>query len=89
MEFSDQVKSNIAELEQAILAAHPQLPTLLQRIHKQLKEDPNVVTLLDEDEIGTIVQGLIMHTNTQIGAATAAKKKSATKVAASMTADDF
>lgn len=75
LSFVDQVRANIAELEQAILAAHPTMPQLLRQIHTQLKKDPEVTTLLEEDEIGVVVQGLVMLTNTEVGAAKEAKNK--------------
>ncbi len=79
----DQIKMNIAELEQALLAANPEMPTLLQKIHTKLRADPDIVTLLDEEEIGVIVNGLKSVTNTTIAEPKAAKAKAAKPPSAS------
>ena len=57
-----ELKLKLAELEEALLSAHPNMPSLLATIHGQLKKDPEQVTLLSEDEIGIIVRGLSRHT---------------------------
>lgn len=75
---SDLIKANIATLQEQLLSAHPQMPTLLREIHRQLKEDPATVTLLEEHEIATIVRGLETQTNTHI-AASMTKAKPAAK----------
>lgn len=75
----DQVKSTIAELENALLTEHPQMPLLLKSILAQLKSDPDVITLMTEEDIGIIVQGLKKQTKTEISASktkgTSAKKQ--------------
>jgi len=70
----EQIRMKIAELQQCILAAHPTLPMLLREIHTVLKTDPDNVTLLSEEDIGIIVQGLKLQTKTVITAATLSKK---------------
>ncbi len=95
----DQIKMNIAELETALLSAHPEMPVLLQKIHKKLQDDPDVVTLLDESEIEVIINGLKSVTNTELTApktkAKAAKPPSASKRLANLlsssgvSAEDF
>lgn len=60
-----EIKMKVAELEQAILARHPSMPTLLQTIWKTLKEYPENVTLLEEEEIHKIVEGLKIQTGVQ------------------------
>jgi hypothetical protein len=52
----EQCKSNLIELQNRLLTAHPQMPQLLQTIHRQLKNDPEVVTLLTEEEMQIVVQ---------------------------------
>lgn len=80
----EQIKARINQLDEALKAAHPQMPILLREIHKTLKEDPAVVTLLAEEDIATIVRGLEKQTNTFIAASmskpTAAAKKALSKV---------
>ena len=41
-----EIKSKLDELEQALLSAHPTLPTLLRDIHTTLKKQPEQVTLM-------------------------------------------
>jgi predicted transcriptional regulator len=65
----------IAELEQALLSSHPSLPTLLQQIHRAIKQDPDAVTLLSEEEIGVIVNGLSRQTQTAIAVSISSGKK--------------
>ena len=45
------LKLKLAELQEALLNAHPNMPSLLATIHSQLKKDPEQVTLLSEEEI--------------------------------------
>ncbi len=70
----DQLKMQVAELEQAILSAHPTLPVLLQQIHRAIKADPEQVTLLSEEEIGVIVNGLSKQTATEIATSISTKR---------------
>lgn len=73
-----EVQQTIQELQTALLSAHPEMPTLLRKIHTKLKQDPAVVTLLSEEEIAQIVTGLKHVTNTEI---TGTAKKPAAKAA--------
>ena len=77
MNLAEQVKEKIASLQSALLESNPRLPVILRDIHKQLKEDPEVVTLLDESEIAIVVSGLKRQTMTEI--ATAAVKSTKSK----------
>lgn len=86
MDIATQIKEKILQLEEALLAQHPSMPTLLQEIHANLRANPDVVTLLTEPEIGTIVNGLSKQTQTSI--ATAALK-SRTKSVKSLTLADL
>ena len=53
-----QLQEKIGSLQQALLTAHPTMPVLLREIHKQLRADPELVTVLTDDEIGILVNGL-------------------------------
>ena len=75
----EQLSEQIASLQGALLSAHPTLPTLLRTIHKNLREDPELVTLLSEEEIGVIVSGLKKQTNTEISASVLKTKTKALK----------
>lgn len=94
-----EVQQNIQELSAALLTAHPEMPSLLRKIHTKLKADPAIVTLLNEDEIAQVINGLKHVTNTQITGAAKEKKPAASKSATSrlnsilkssgVSADDF
>lgn len=86
MNLQEQISEKILTLQSQLLSQHPQLPTLLREIHSTLKENPDCVTLLSEQEIGVIVNGLKVQTATQI-AATAVKSK--TKALKSISLDDL
>lgn len=77
----------IEALQEAILSAHPQMPMLLRTIHKQLKEEPSNVTLLTEDQIASIVNGLKKVTKTEL--LTATLKKTTVKSLKNTTVDDL
>ena len=81
-----EVREKLASLESALLEKTPTMPTLLRDIHRHLKKDPDIVTLLSEEEISVLVRGLKEQTKTEIGA-TIAKKK--TKAASKMTLADL
>ena len=76
---AEQLQENILALQSKLLAVAPDMPVLLRSIHNQIKADPELVTLLSEEEIGIIVTGLKKQTATEI-ATTAAKKKSAKSI---------
>lgn len=74
-----QIREKVAELDARIKGSLPGLPVLLQEIHKQLQKDPELITILSDEELGVIVAGLEKQTKTEIVsssvAITAAKKK--------------
>jgi len=51
-----EVEIKMAGLRAALLADTPQLPTILSQIKMYLSKNPEVVTILSEDEIGEIVR---------------------------------
>lgn len=85
----------VTALQAALLSAHPTLPVLLRNIHTQLRADPEITTLLSEDEIGIIVNGLKRQTQVELVTTTAkpksdnAKLKSAIKNAGGSSVDLF
>lgn len=81
-----ELQFKIASLQEAILSSHPTLPILLRDIHKILKEDPAVVTVLSEEDISTVVTGLKKQTATEI---TQATLKKTTKSLSKTTVDDL
>lgn len=69
----EELRNKVLELEQALLDSNRGLPTLLRTIHNNLREDPSLVTLLSEEEIGKIVLGLMVQTQTTIATDVAKK----------------
>ena len=69
-----QVQEKLASLEKALLDKTPNMPTLLRDIHRHLKNDPDVVTILTEEECNILAEGLKKQTSTEL-ATKAIKKK--------------
>lgn len=82
-----EVREKLAQLEDALLKGTPNMPVLLRDIHSHLKRDPDVVTILSDEECSTLVRGLKKQTNTEI--AIAATKKKPKKAMSKMTVSDF
>ena len=79
------LKMQLASLEQALLEKLPEFRTILRDIHSKLRQDPDTVTAMSEEEIGILVDGLIHHANVEViapKAVKAAKKASKTPVSA-------
>lgn len=77
MDSLQSIQMTIAELQNALLEAHPEMPILLRKIHSKLKDDPELVTLLTEEEIASVISGLKVQTNVSIASpAKTAKAKS-------------
>lgn len=74
MNIAEQLQESVLSLQNALLAAHPTMPTLLQTIHRQLKSDPTLCTILSEEEVGVIVSGLKRQTLTTIATSTSKSK---------------
>ena len=82
-----QVREKLAGLEEGLNTQAPGIATLLQDIHRTLKRDPDVVTLLSEDECAILTRGLKKQTSTEI--ATAALKGPKKKALKSMSLTDL
>lgn len=76
------ISFKIAELGEAVQKALPNMPTLLRDIHANLKQDPEIVTLLSREEVSIIVSGLSKQTQTTITTSilTGTKGKSLKKI---------
>lgn len=61
-----ELRIKVAELQQALLTAHPTIPVLLRTIHTQLRKDPEIVTIMSPEEIGIVVNALKVQTRTEI-----------------------
>jgi hypothetical protein len=71
------IKMQLAELEAALNQKQPEFKTILRDIHTKLRQDPAIVTLLSDEEIGGILDGLKHHAQVEIIAPKA--KKTASK----------
>lgn len=56
MDQVTEIEMKIAQLREQLLKDTPALPTILQQIKMYLSKNPEVVTLLSEEQIGEIVQ---------------------------------
>ena len=79
------IAMEMAELEEALNQQVPGFANILRDIHIKLREDPNTVTLLSEDEIATIVKGLERHANVTLTAKAAKPTAKAKKTPISAT----
>lgn len=82
-----EIHNNLLSLEQALIADTPKMPELLRTIHKQLKADPDVVTVLSDEECAILVKGLKKVTATSI--AVTARKAPTKKALSKLTVDDL
>lgn len=86
-----ELKEKCAQLSQMLLDKNPKMPVLLREIHTALRAQPENVTLLTEEEISQIVNGLKVQTGVEFAAATvksAAKASTISKIK-SLGADAF
>ena len=75
----------LAELEQALLQQLPEFKTILKDIHGKLRQDPELVAIMTEEEIELVVRGLTKHATVEIiapKAAKAARKSAKTPISA-------
>lgn len=79
------ILNNIESLRIAIHEVHPTMPQLLQTIWKQLKDNPDCVTILKPEQIAVIVQGAEIQTNIKISEGISKPKAGKKKV---LTVDD-
>lgn len=89
-----QLKEKLASLESAILERHPRMPTLLQEIHRALRDQPENVILLSTEEINTIVSGLMVQHSVSFAPTKTAKAKTSSTASikarlAGLSADDL
>lgn len=79
------ILNNIESLRIAIHEVHPTMPQLLQTIWKQLKDNPDCVTILKPEQIAVIVQGAEIQTNIKISEGISKPRANKKKV---LTVDD-
>jgi len=66
MNLQEQLQGKIAEMSEILENSAPGLPTLLRTIHSQLKKDPDLVTILTDEECSVLVKGLKEHTKIEL-----------------------
>ena len=59
MNLQEQLQGKIAEMSEILENSAPGLPTLLRTIHSQLKKDPNLVTILTDEECSVLVKNTL------------------------------
>jgi len=84
-----EIKSKLDELQTALLTSHPTMPTLLRDIHKTLKAQPEQVTLMTEEEVAIVVQGLEKQTNSHLAATTMKPTKAKKESLKNISSDDL
>ena len=65
------MRHNISQLEKALVEKMPEMPMMLRRIHTDLKQCPELLHLLDEEEVAKVVRALSIQTGVVIQAQTA------------------
>lgn len=81
------VKDKLQLLATQLAEQVPNIATTLRDIHQTIKKDPDVATILTEEEVSILVTGLKQQTKTEI--ATAAAKTKSKKPLKSITVDDL
>jgi len=82
-----QIKEKLARLEEMLLSKAPNMKELLRDIHRQLKADPDNVTVLSNEECAILVRGLERQTSASI--AETVVKKAPKKAMNKMTVSDL
>ena len=76
-----EVREKLAQLEAQLIEGTSGIATLLRDIHRTLKADPDVVTILSDEECSILVRGLKKQTSTEIATvATKSKGKAISKM---------
>ncbi len=83
VEIMEQLTVELASLEKALLEKDPMMKVHLQKSHRLIQDYPETVNLLEDHEIAKIIDGLELHTKTEIvkvGTKSAAAGRRAAKV---------
>ena len=88
MNQAEHIALKIAELEQAMLSAHPMMPNYLKQIHAELLKAPELVHIMTNEQRSTLVSALEKQTGASVFTALKAKKPSA-KSMATASLEDF
>jgi hypothetical protein len=87
MTQEEHIVLKIAELEQALLSAHPQMPMYLKQIHQELLKAPELVHIMTNEQRSVLIKALEKQTATSIFAALKPKKPTAKAMANASVAD--
>lgn len=74
-----QFQSKFQELDSLLKEKHPRMPQLLQEIFNTVKQYPEQVTLLSEEQICTLVRGCEVQTGVELAKFVVTSKASSTK----------
>jgi hypothetical protein len=87
----DQLAEKLLELQRRLQQQQPNYEQLLQIIHRELQKDENMVHLLSDEQVGTIVAGLSKKKGIVIAemAKTASGKVKENKRLAAVTVEDL
>lgn len=83
----EECKNKILSLQAVMIEETPKLPIVLGEIKRILIKNPEVATLLTEEEIGKLVAGLSMRANEKL--AEAVVKSTRSKSVKNATVDDL
>lgn len=75
----EQVKEKIESLAAIMISETPRLPSVLSDIRILLGKNPDVVTLLTEEEIGQLVSGMAVRANAKFAEVVVKTKKVSAK----------
>lgn len=84
---TEHISLRIAELEQALLSQHPQMPMYLKQIHSELLKSPELVHIMTNEQRSILIKALEKQTGTSVFTALKAKKPSAKAMAGASLAD--
>lgn len=87
-EVMEQLTMELASLEKALLEKDPMMRVHLQKSHRMIQDYPETTNLLEDKEIALIIDGLELHTKTEI-VKISSKPAAAGRRAAKITADDL
>lgn len=87
-EIMSQLTAELDSLETALKNKDPMMPHHLQRSHAMIKDYPEIVNLLEREEVALIIDALEIHTKTEIVKAST-KTKAGNAKAAKLTASDL
>lgn len=88
MTQEEQLILKIAELEQALLSQHPQMPMYLKQIHGELLKYPELVHIMNNEQRSILIKALEKQTGASVFAALKTKSTSA-KAMANVSIADF